>query len=443
MAFKMVTIALRPIIARIALFVLLLGLVLVAGRRVVLTGLSESFSAYVERTPSLSIDAQLKAIDQASRLAPFNPSVRLQRGSRYLVAATAEGNDQWASVSIEELRHAAELAPTDYRIFLALGRALDRLGDPLEARSAFDQALRLAPHYFDTHWALGNHLLRAGDRSGAFLQLRQALAIRPSAFTLIFDYAWQAYDGDIAEIDRALVPLPPVQAKIASLLVRRNDTAAALNLWQRISAPGPDEVRDFTLSLLQSGHPGLAWSVWSSASLPEQVDPDPDSMLVNGGFEQTLQLNTRIPFRSWQINAPSGVRVTLDRQAPDEGTRSLRVSFSVENDSPLTVATQIVKADPDREYCLSFSLRTEELKSLSLPRVELFDTASPERAYVATPPFPPELLSWTDQMIRLRTASATESLTIRLQRPPCADPFCAIEGRIWLDRIRLNTCRDR
>lgn len=439
----MITISLRSIILRLALFLILLGGVVMIGKRVVLTALSESFSSYVERTPSLPVTAQLEATDQAVRYAPFNPLARLQRGGRYLAAATEEGSDDWAVLSIEELRRAAELAPADYRISLALGRALDRLGDAAGARSAYERTLQLAPNYFDSHWAFGNHLLRTGDRESAFLRFRQALALRPSAFSLIFDYAWEAYDGDVGAIITALAPAPRVQAGMASLLARRNSATAALAAWQLIPSPAPDDVREFTLSLLQSGRPGDAWRVWSAANLPEQVDPDPGSLLVNGGFEQAIQLNTRIPFRSWQISAPAGVRVTVDRQSPDEGTRSLRVSFSLENNSQVAVATQVVKVDPEREYCLSFSLRTEELKSLSLPRIELYDTASPDRAYAATPPFPAELASWTDQTLRLRTANTTESLTVRLLRPPCADPFCSIEGRVWLDQIRLNPCRDR
>jgi len=439
----MITIGLRPIIARLALFLLLLAVVVVAGRRIVLTALSESFYSYVERTPALSITAQLEAMDKAVSYAPFNPQARLQRGGRYLAAATEEGNDEWAALSIQELRRAVELAPTDYRASLALGRALDRLGDSADARSAYERTLQLAPGYFDSHWAFANHLLRAGDREGAFLRFRQALVLRPAAFSLIFDYAWEAYGGDVEAINRALKPEPAILARMASLLARRNSTTSALEAWRQITSPAPEDVREFTLSLLQSGRPGAAWSIWSTAGLPEQVAPDPDSLLVNGGFEQTIQLNARVPFGGWQIGSAAGVRVTADRQDPDEGTRCLRVSFSLENNNPVTVATQIVPVAPGREYCLTFSLRTEELKSLSLPRIALFDTTSPDRAYVATPPFPADLASWTDQMLRLRTANATESLNPRRRPPPSADPLWSSQRRLWLDQIKLNPCRNR
>lgn len=436
----MVNISIRSLIIRLAIFLLLLGGGIAVGQRVVLTALGDSFANYVERTPTLSTAAQLEAMDLAAHYAPFDPFIRLRRGGRYIAAATDEGNEEWGGRAVDEIRQAALAAPTDYRIWLALGRALDRVGAPAEARPAFERALQLAPNYFDTHWAFANHLLRAGDRESSFMLMRRALALRPAAFALIFDYAWEAYDGRIPAILAALAPPPAIQAQMATLLVRRNQTAAALEIWRQIPAPAPAEVREFALSLLQAARPTAAWQVWSAAALPDMEPPDPDSLLTNGGFERRILLNNRLPFRAWQITPNTGVRVTVDRQDPDDGAQSLRVGFSLENNQPLTVITQVAPVLPGRDYCLSFSLRTEELKSLSLPKIELFDSANPEQTYVATPPLPGDLATWTDQSLRIRTARTTESLSVRLQRPPCADPFCSIEGRLWLDRFRLAPC---
>jgi tetratricopeptide (TPR) repeat protein len=436
----MVKISFHLLFTRLALFTLLLGGAIIIGKRVILTALGDSFAGYVERTPNLSTTAQLEAMDLAVRYAPLDPYVRLLRGGRYIAAATEEGNEEWGERALDEIRLAARLAPTDYRIWLALGRALDRVGNAPEARSALERAHQLAPSYFDTHWALANHLLRAGDRDASFQLMRRALSLRPAAFALIFDYAWDAYDGNMPAMLEALAPPPAVQAQIATLLVRRNNPLAALEVWRLIPAPTPPAVREFTLSLLQAARPTDAWQVWSAASLPEMEQPDSDSLLTNGGFERRILLNNRLPFRAWQVGTNSGVRVTVDRQDPDDGAQSLRVSFSLENNQPLTVITQVVPVTPGRDYCLSFSLRTEELKSLSLPRIELFDTADPGQAYVATPPISGDLATWTDQSLRIRATNTTQSLSLRLQRPPCADPFCSIEGRLWLDRFRLNQC---
>ncbi len=448
----MIIIPIRSMAVRLLLLALLVAGGMVAGRRVVLTAFGESIATYIERNQTLSSAARLEAADLAVGYAPFDPLARLRRGGQYLTVATEEADEARAAVAVAEIREAARLAPADYRIWLALGRALDRTlaeapaeaptgnGSSGDAREAFERSLRLAPNYFDPHWAYGNHLLRQGDREGAFQQMREALARRPAAFSLIFDYAWEAYDGDVLAITRALDPAPEVLAKMAALLVRRQQTEAGLGFWRQIPTPSPAETRELTLSLLQAAQPGKAWRIWAEASLPGTDEADPDSLLANGGFEKPIRLNTTIPFRAWQVGAGGGVRVTLDRKEPAAGAQSLRVSFSLENNQPVTVATQIVPVAPGRDYCLTFMKRTEELKSLSLPRLEMFDTATPERAYAATPPFADELPDWTRQELRVRTAPATETLPIRLQRPPCADPFCSIEGRLWLDDFKLGRC---
>ncbi len=278
--------------------------------------------------------------------------------------------------------------------------------------------------------------------------MRAALAVRPGAFPLIFDYAWAAYRGDAAAIADALAPSPEVLARMAILLVRRNQPQAGLDLWARLAAPGPQEGREFANSLIALGRYAEAYRVWQSIDLPDRPSPDADSLLVNGGFEGRVALHSTAPFLDWRIQPGTGVRVTLDRQDPYAGSQSLRVSFKLESNQAATIASQTIPALPNRTYCLRFFLRTQGLMSLSLPRLELLDPVA-ERdlgrsggAYVATPPFPAELVEWGEQNLRVRTGPATAALTVRLQRPPCADPFCAIEGRIWLDSVTLALCPD-
>ena len=382
-----------------------------------------------------------------------------------MAIATEAGESADAGRALTDVLWAVRLAPADYRNWLALGRALDRTGargrelptdlrgdlplDETAARAAFTRALALAPNYFETHWALGNHLLRSGgDRDAAFRQMRAALAVRPGAFPLIFDYAWSAYRGDAAAIADALAPSPEVLARMAILLVRRNQPQAGLDLWARLAAPGPQEGREFTNSLIALGHYAEAYRIWQSIELPDRPSPDDDSLLANGGFEGRVALHSTAPFHEWRIQPGTGVRVTLDRQEPYAGSQSLRVSFKLESNQAATIASQTIPALPNRSYCLRFFLRTQGLMSLSLPRLELLDPAA-ERdlgrsggAYAATPPFPAELAEWGEQSLRVRTGPATAALTVRLQRPPCADPFCAIEGRIWLDSVSLTLCPD-
>ena len=430
--------------------------------------ISESLTYSVERLPGLALEGQREALDRAIALQPNDPTARLRRASLELALATESGESGEsanADRALADVAWAVRLAPADYRNWLALGRALDRTGadgrdlpaelrgdlplDATAARAAFTRALALAPNYFETHWAFGNHLLRSGaERDAAFQQMRAALAIRPTAFPLIFDYAWAAYRGDAVAIADALAPSPDVLARMAILLVRRNQPQAGLDLWARLATPGVQEGREFANSLMALGRYAEAYRVWQALDLPDRPGPDADSLLVNGGFEGRVALHSTAPFLDWRISPGAGVRTTLDRQEPYAGDQSLRVSFKLESNQPATIASQTIPALPNRSYCLRFFLRTQGLMSLSLPRLELLDPVA-ERdlgrsggAYAATPPFPAELAEWTEQILRVRTGPATEALTVRLQRPPCADPFCAIEGRIWLDSLSLALCPD-
>lgn len=430
---------------------------------IIRSAVSESLTSSVERLPGLALEGQREALDRAIAYQPNDVTARLRRASLEMALAAEAGESADAGRALTDVAWAVRLAPADYRNWLALGRALDRTGargrdlpadlrgdlplDETAARAAFTRALALAPNYFETHWALGNHLLRSGgDRDAAFRQMRAALAVRPGAFPLIFDYAWSSYRGDAAAIADALAPSPEVLARMAILLVRRNQPQAGLDLWARLAAPGPQEGREFANSLIALGRYAEAYRIWQSIELPDRPSPDDDSLLANGDFEERVALHSTAPFHEWRIQPGTGVRVTLDRQDPYAGSQSLRVSFKLESNQAATIASQTIPALPNRSYCLRFFLRTKGLMSLSLPRLELLDPAA-ERdlgrsggAYAATPPFPAELAEWGEQSLRVRTGPATAALTVRLQRPPCADPFCAIEGRIWLDSLSLTLC---
>lgn len=434
------TLTLRPLPLRLLLAALMLAGAILTGWKVVTTSLSEILLAYIERTPGIGTVERREAAGLAVRYAPDSPMARLQAGAAGLAAAAEGGEPELADLAVAEIRRALALSPSDYRIQLALGRALERAGRPDEARGAFEQARQLAPDYFDTHWALGNHLLRQGDREGSFAAMRQALALRPSAFPLVFDYASNAWAGDVEAIIAALDPPPPTLARMAVLLVRRQRPDDGIRAWRRLTSPQAEEARQMAAALVDTGHHGDAWRIWSAAGLAVTTGIASDALLANAGFEERIQVNSAVPFHYWRITSGNGVRVSLDRKDPHQGQQSLRVSFSLDGGQPLTVASQTIPAAPNQTYCLSFYARTEELKSLRTPLVEIFDADHPEKAYAATAPLSGETTDWTLQTLRIRTAPATEALTVRLQRPQCSDPQCSIEGRLWLDSLALGQC---
>ncbi|MCI0524578.1 MAG: tetratricopeptide repeat protein, partial [Acidobacteria bacterium] len=224
----MLTISLRPWPVRILFLLALIAAVGALGWMIARPAIGDSVMVSIERSPSLSLQSRIEWADVALKLAPRDPLVHWRRGGLYLQAANEEMVESHLEVALDELRAAANISPDDYRVWLSLGRGLDRSGSSAEARQAFERAVRLAPNHFDPRWVFGNYLLRAGDRDGSFAQMRVALRNRPSAMPLIFDYAWGVYGADGRAIAAALDPPREVTARMVALLINRGRVDDAL-----------------------------------------------------------------------------------------------------------------------------------------------------------------------------------------------------------------------
>jgi tetratricopeptide (TPR) repeat protein len=436
----MLSISFRPIIIRLIFLLFMAAGFGLLGWIVGRAAIGDSIMTFVQRSPSLSPESKLEGADLAVKYSPRDPLIHWQRGGVYFNAASEDFEEKRLDVALDELRKAAQISPEDYRVWLSLGRVLDRTGSTSEARAALEKALQLAPNHFETRWTLGNHLLRAGDRDGSFAQMRLALANRPSALPLVFDYAWTIFGGDGREIAKALDPPSIIKSQMIAMIISRGKVDDGLSLWRELNSPTVRDVQRVVDSLVNAGRYSAAYEIWKSAEIPNRPTPDDHSLLANGGFEQQFSLNSDTPFYSWRISPGGLMRVTRDQKEPYEGNYGLFYSFNLEGNSAFTLATQTVPAKANKKYCLGFFARTEELESLSTPFVEIFDSADIKRAHSATKPIPIRDNKWTEYEIAINTAATTEALTVRLQRQPCSEPPCPIAGRLWFDNFKLNEC---
>jgi hypothetical protein len=436
----MVTISLRPIIIRLSFLIFPAAGLGLLGWFIARAAIGDSYMTYVERSAVLSPEGRMEGADLALKFSPRDPLIYWQRGGVYFTAANEDLMDERLSIALDDLRRAARMSPEDYRVWLSLGRVLDRTGSAAEARAALDRALQLAPKHFEPRWALGNHLLREGDRDASFAQMRLALANRPAALPIVFDYAWAVYQGDGQAIAEALAPPAEVKAQMISLLISRGEVEEGLSLWREMDSPGLKDVQRVAESLINAGRFAAAYDIWSKAGIPDRPSADAHSLLANSSFERTFAAESKTPFYAWRTSRPAGVRVTLDLKERVAGEQSLRASFNVEQNAAIVLAAQTVPAKPKKRYCLSFFVMTEELESLSTPLVEIYDSADMKRARAATAPFPTRDNKWAEYTISLDTVADTEALTIRLLRPPCAESPCPISGRLWFDDFKLLEC---
>lgn len=419
------------------------GLILVSWQ-IVRIAIGASVMTFVQRSVDLAPESRLEGAEIARRWAPDDPIVRYGVGGVYLAAATTEQSEVRLKAALEELRTAARLSPEDYRVWLALGRALDRAGETQTARESFERATLLAPFHFDPHWAFGNHLLRLGARDQAFVEFRKALASRPSTLNLIFDYAWASFNGDGKAIAKAIDPPDSVRARFVSLLIERKLVQDALDIWRQGGfdrEAQPADVRIVAESLINHGRLADAYAQWYAAKLTEHPQSDDGSLLANGGFETQISLNSPTPFLTWKIVSQRGLTILLDSKEHQDGVYSFRAGFEIRENVDLTIASQTVPVKRATAYLLTFSARSRELLSLSNPQIEIFDPASQTRLNTSLPQLRNGDSDWKPYSLEFRTSPETEAVTLRIRRPSCGDPPCPFAGRVWFDSFKLNENR--
>lgn len=433
----MFTIPLRPVVFRALFFIVAtIGLAALSWP-VIRFAIGDSVMTFVLRNPNLEPAAQLQGADIAVHYSGEDPLLRMGRGAVYLASATNEQNNEQMNLALEDFRLATKISPADYRSWMALGRALERSGDQQGARSALEKAMTLAPRHFDPQWAMGNFLLRTGDRESAFAHFRQALISRPLALPLVLDYAWDAYQGDGQAIASALAPAKEAQAELAIFLIRHDRVEDAMNVWRNASIRKPREAEQVSTTLIGAGRMAAAYEVWSGVPAENHPAVDAGSLLSNGDFEMPLTLNSQTPFLTWRIALIGGVKVSLDRKDPKQGQQTLRVGFDARDNIPMTVFSQTIPAKSSTSYVLTYAVKAEDLRSLSMPIVEVIDAADPRRLRIAAEKWPLGSSDWRIEQIKFTTAPKTEAVTVRLQREPCPEPPCPINGMLWLDSFKL------
>jgi len=108
---------------------------------------------------AIATQALLKEVAELSVvLAPNDPQ------THYALAVLNEKTflPEDLTKSLAEFEQATALAPHDFRLWLALGKARERRGDAAGAELALRRTSELAPNYAQIQWTLGNILLRRG-----------------------------------------------------------------------------------------------------------------------------------------------------------------------------------------------------------------------------------------------------------------------------------------
>lgn len=362
----------------------------------------------------------------STRLAPGAPGA-------VLLAAKAESDPKAA---IELFEDAVRRAPFDYRLRVELGRAYEQDDQIERAEAQLKQAVEAAPNYAAPRWHLGNFYLRQSRESDALPQLSHAAEHNQNYRDQVFSLAWDYFQKDAERIEQ-LVAEPAAVAHLAYFFAARGAAGASLRTWGRLSDSERERYgyRAILIAdgLYQQRHFGEALSFAKQLGNAANTEPEkitnPSFETVIGDFEQSRF--------AWQINRnESKLEVTADGKIASEGTRSLRMTFRGFAKPVLINALQTVVVLPSTRYSLSFSSRTNDLRSAGMPILEIVNAVD-DTSLTRTEPFPGGTVEWKRTTLEFRTPANCVGIIIRTIRQYCGEE-CAINGTIWYDDFAIT-----
>ena len=342
------------------------------------------------------------------------------------------------SKSLAEYEKSVTLAPQDFRLWLALGKARERSGDPAGAELAFRRTLALAPNYAEIQWTLGNALLRNGKIDEAFSEMTRAAENDANYRTPLISTAWQIFDGDPAAVRERIGNAESVKFALAAFLAGQKQFDAAVEVWNELPAENKKGIykadgAKFLAAML------AAKNFRAALRIQQSIEDKPDGenfavgRIYNGNFEQPLTRELVSPF-DWQIGGGEQPQVGPNNVAHG-GANSLMLIFNSTDGRDFRQVAQLVAVEANKKYTLEFYSKAD-LKTAARLQWEIID-ASDGKVLAVTGAIP-DSADWTAGSVEWTTAAATEAVVVRLGREACKSIICPISGTIRFDDISLK-----
>jgi tetratricopeptide (TPR) repeat protein len=343
------------------------------------------------------------------------------------------------NLAIGEYAQAVQLAPGDYRYWLALGRALEQADEAAKAEKAMRRAVELAPAYALPRWYLGNLLLRNGNEAEAFAEMRRAGEADPQLRLQLFNVAWQVYSTKPAELDRAVGPAADTRAEFSKYLIDRKEFDAALRFWDGLSSTEKQTNRAAGTTLLKSMIEAKRFrqslGIWNE-TVSAEAERGEVGKVLDGGFEGNHAGASSGAF-DWQIKSVQQAQVAIDTAGAHSGSHSLRLLFKARSKIDIAVS-QLAVVEPGTEYDLACFVKTNKLESAGTPEVEVLD-ASDGTLLARSQPAPAGDNTWQPIALGFKTGTKSEAVVIRIGRASCGDNSdCPIFGSAWYDDFELK-----
>ncbi len=363
----------------------------------------------------------------AAELAPADPQTRFARA--VLLDATLEPAD--AVTGLIEFEAATTNSPYNYLIWLELGRAYDRSGQPEKALKALRRAVELAPNYSLPKWTLGNSLLRSGETAEAIEYLlltarADARFAEPAAVLLL-----QLSDYEPKAVGQHASSSSNLNDAIISALAREKRLDIAVSLWRmrlfEMSSEGA--ARSLYQQLVDAKRfrdaVGVSSSFRATASLAAGAISD-------GGFEERSAAPIRTVFE-WNIADGGEPRIGVTDGQKRSGSYSLLIGFGNKAVGFRTVR-QIVALDPGSRYEFEAWYRSV-LEGLGTLHWEAVDVSTGKRLLL-TEPFA-RSDEWQKVSGLITAPDDVDGVEFRLVKV-CSSVECSMSGNLWIDDVSIK-----
>jgi hypothetical protein len=221
-----------------------------------------------------------------------------------------------------------------------------------------------------------------------------------------------------------------LHASFALYLARRGKARESVEQIGLAGSISEEIKREVIAALVERGAFSEARLIWAGTNSSEAVQ--------NGGFEAPLSLQ-ETGF-GWRVAREiQGAQLSLDTEAPHEGSKSLRVEYNGDSNPQTPLLTQLVVVEPNTVYGLTFVERAESLVTGGPPIISVLDAS--DKKLLAKSPILGKQPEWNLQTLEITTGLSTKAVVITLQRENCSTGPCPAFGTFWLDNIQVKKLR--
>ncbi len=340
--------------------------------------------------------------------------------------------------SLAEYETAAALAPNDFRLWLAVGKARERAGNPAGAENALRKALELAPNYSEVRWIFGNILLREGKTDEAFAEIRSAVVIDSKYTNQAIATAADMFDGELAEIKRNLGDSVEINSALAAYLGRQKRFEEALQVWN--SLPENEKKTTFKEAGNDLCKALIAEKRYRSALQIQKETGDADEAdrsvgkISNGGFEEEIKTANPGVF-DWQIAEGTKPQIGPNNAEKHGGNLSLLIIFNSSDGKDFRAVSQVIVVEPGKQYEFEMFYKSQ-LKTPATLKWEIVDAA--DGKILASTDSVAEAANWTRLTAAFTVPDDVEAVSVRLARASCKVLNCPISGSIWFDDFSIR-----